>query len=69
MAACDVPHIGWLRVAGRLAAFSVSASRIDETVRYIQRQAEHHRTLSFENELERFLDRHGVEYDPRYVFG
>ncbi len=51
------------------AAFSVSASRIDETIRYIQQQDEHHRTLSFEEEFKRFLERHGVEYDPRYVFG
>ena len=45
------------------AAFSVSASRIDATMRYIQRQDEHHRTLSFEDEFKRFLERHGVEYD------
>ena len=51
------------------AAFSVSASRIDETIRYIQQQDEHHQTLSFEEEFKRFLERHGVEYDPRYVFG
>jgi putative transposase len=51
------------------AAFSVSASRLDEMIRYIQQQADHHRTLSFEDELGRFLQRHGVEYDPRYVFG
>jgi REP element-mobilizing transposase RayT len=51
------------------AAFSVSASRIDETVHYIQHQYEHHRTLSFEDEFKRFLERHAVEYDPRYAFG
>ena len=51
------------------ATFSVSASRIDETIRYIQQQDEHHRTLSFEDEFKRFLERHGVEYDARYVFG
>jgi len=50
-------------------AFSVSASRVEETIRYIERQAEHHRTLSFEDEFRRFLERHGLEYDPRYVFG
>ena len=49
--------------------FSVSASRIEETTRYIERQAEHHRTVSFENEFRGFLERHGVTYDPRYVFG
>lgn len=51
------------------AAFSVSPSRLDETIRYIQQQDEHHRTLSFEEEFKRFLERHGVEYDPRHVFG
>jgi hypothetical protein len=51
------------------AAFSVSASRVRETIRYIEQQPEHHRTLSFEEELERLLQRHGVEYDRRYVFG
>ena len=51
------------------AAFSVSASRMDETVRYIEQQDEHHRTLSFEDEFRRFLERHAVEYDARYMFG
>ena len=51
------------------AAFSVSASRIEETIRYIHQQDEHHRTLSFEDEFKRFLEKHGVEYDSRYVFG
>jgi putative transposase len=51
------------------AAFSLSASRLDEAIQYIQQQAEHHRTLSFEDELGRFLERHGVEYDPQYMFG
>jgi putative transposase len=47
----------------------VSAPRLDETIRYIQQQDEHHRALSFEEEFTRFLERHGVEYDSRYVFG
>jgi len=50
-------------------AFSVSASRLAETISYIEHQAEHHRTLSFEEEFKRFLERHRVEYDLRYVFG
>ena len=49
--------------------FSVSASRVEETIRYIEHQAEHHAALSFEDEFKRFLERQGVEYDPRYVFG
>jgi len=50
-------------------ASSVSASRVEETIRYIEHQAEHHRALSFEDEFKQLLERHGVKYDPRYVFG
>jgi len=49
-------------------AFSVSESLKAEVGRYVARQAEHHRKLTFEEEFVRFLDRHGVEYDPRYVW-
>ena len=50
-------------------AFSVSASSVEETISYIAKQPEHHAALSFEDEFKRFLDRHAVKYDPRYVFG
>jgi REP element-mobilizing transposase RayT len=50
-------------------AFSVSVSMLDKTVRYIADQEEHHRTQSFEEEFLAFLERHQVQYDPRYVFG
>ena len=49
-------------------AFSVSASQMDKTVAYIARQKEHHRKKTFEEEFLQFLDKHGVEYDRRYVF-
>jgi len=51
------------------AAFSVSASRIPEVVRYVQNQESHHRRMSFEEELIALLRKHGVEYDPNFVFG
>jgi len=51
------------------SAFSVGISAVDDTIAYIQRQAEHHRKKSFEEELVQFLKRHGIEYDERYVFG
>lgn len=50
-------------------AFSVSASQLDRTIAYINRQEEHHRKRTFEEEFIAFLDKHGVEYDRRYVFG
>ena len=49
-------------------AFSVSASQVKKTVAYIQGQKEHHRKKTFQEEFLEFLDKHGVEYDPRYVF-
>ena len=50
-------------------AFSVSASNLDQVVRYIQNQDAHHRKTSFEDEFRALLRKHGVEYDPQYAFG
>jgi putative transposase len=50
------------------AAFSVSKSHVEQVRRYIKNQEEHHRRLSFQEELLAFLDKQGIEYDPRYVF-
>jgi putative transposase len=50
-------------------AFSIGVSQIDDTKRYVANQAEHHRKLSYEEELIAFLERHGIEYDPRYIWG
>jgi len=51
------------------AAFSVSASRIPAVIRYIQTQEAHHRRMNFEAEFVALLKKHGVEFDPRFVFG
>jgi hypothetical protein len=50
-------------------AFSVSASNLSAVIRYIQNQEAHHRKISFEQEYLALLRKHGVEFDPRYVFG
>ena len=34
---------------------------------YIARQEEHHRRVTFEEELRAFLDRHGIPYDPDHM--
>ncbi len=49
------------------AVFSVSESSRDSVIRYIEHQEEHHRVQSFKEELIEFLDRHGVEYDERFI--
>ncbi len=51
------------------AAFSVSISAVADTIAYIERQEEHHRTRTFEDEFVAFLSKHGIEYDPQFVLG
>ena len=46
------------------AAFSIGTSGVDDTVAYIRNQEEHHRTRTYREEVELFLRRNGVEYDP-----
>jgi DNA-binding LacI/PurR family transcriptional regulator len=50
-------------------AFTVGISQKNHTIAYIRSQAEHHRKRSFEEEFLAFLKKHGVEYDPQYVWG
>jgi putative transposase len=50
-------------------AFSVSISHVKETIAYIQRQAEHYHKKTFEEEFRSFLQKHGIEYDERHVWG
>jgi putative transposase len=49
-------------------AFSVSASQVPKVRRYIERQEEHHRLRSYQDEFVAFLKAHGVEYDERYLW-
>jgi putative transposase len=51
------------------AAFSVSASIVPDVVRYVQNQEVHHRKMSFDEEFVALLKKHGVEFDPKFVFG
>jgi REP element-mobilizing transposase RayT len=66
----------WMREQGKdfswqegYAAFSVSSSNLNRVIRYIQNQEAHHRKSDFEEEFRALLRKHGVEYDPKYVFG
>jgi REP element-mobilizing transposase RayT len=49
-------------------AFSVSQSNVEQVVAYIRDQEEHHRRFDFKTEFRRLLERHGIEYDERYVW-
>ncbi len=50
-------------------AFSVSSSVAPTVIRYIQNQEAHHRRMSFDAEFLALLKKHGMEYDPKFVFG
>jgi REP element-mobilizing transposase RayT len=50
-------------------AFSIGVSQKDDTIRYIDNQAVHHRAKTYEEEFLAFLQRHGIDYDPRYIWG
>ncbi len=49
-------------------AFSVSESNVAAVRQYIENQKEHHRKISFQDELRLFLSKHRVEYDERYLW-
>ena len=59
-------HFAWQ--AG-YAAFSVSQSNKQAVTAYIENQPEHHRKRTFQEEFVELLERHGIDYDPRYLFG
>jgi putative transposase len=50
------------------SAFSVSESQIPKLAHYIQNQEEHHRKQSYQEELLALLERHGIEFDPKYLW-
>ena len=50
-------------------AFTVGISQLPDTIRYINSQQEHHQKRSFQEEFLAFLQKHGIAYDPKYVWG
>ncbi|MFD2034221.1 IS200/IS605 family transposase [Belliella marina] len=49
-------------------AFSYSKSQIDNVVKYILNQEEHHKTRTFKEEYIDFLVKFEIEYDEKYLF-
>jgi len=60
----SLKNFSWQRGYG---AFTVSQSNVEEVRRYIARQKEHHRKVSFRDEFIQFLQANGIEYDERYI--
>jgi len=49
------------------AAFTVSPNSREGVRKYINNQVEHHRRISYLDELKGILAEAGVEYDPKYL--
>ena len=68
----------WIKTKGRnfrnfhwqsgYGAFSIAQSQVPILKRYIRRQKEHHRRVTFQDEYRKFLKAYEVEYDERYVW-
>ncbi len=49
-------------------AFSYSKSHIDNVVKYILNQEEHHKKKSFKDEYIDFLEKFEIDYNEKYLF-
>jgi putative transposase len=60
----DTAGFAWQEGYG---AFTVSESQVPKVRRYIERQEEHHRNISFLEELKVILKAHRLPFDDRYL--
>jgi REP element-mobilizing transposase RayT len=49
--------------------FTVSKSQLPEVIKYVKNQRTHHRKKTFQQEYLELLEKHGVDYDERYLWG
>ena len=57
-----------LQWQGGYADFGVSQSNLQQVIRYIAEQEQHHKKMSFQEELRALLRKHEIEWDERYVW-
>src|SRR6185369_8028809 len=53
---------------GGYADFGVSKSNLEQVKQYFANQEEHHRKMSFQDELRVLLRKHEIEWDEKYVW-
>ncbi len=61
------PAHGKFRWQNGYGAFSVSQSHLDQVRSYIERQEQHHRRVTFQDEYHAFLKKYEIKFDERYV--
>ncbi len=62
---CALADFAW---QGGYADFSVSQSNVEQVKHYIATQREHHRKLSFQDEVRGLLTKHRIDCDERYIW-
>lgn len=50
------------------AAFSVGNTQVEDVMKYIRGQKEHHSKTVFEDEMRMFFHKYGIPYDEKYVW-
>ena len=53
---------------GGYSDFSVSTSNLDRVMKYIANQEEHHRKMSYQDEVRALLRKHKEKWDERYIW-
>ncbi len=61
----DLRDFSWQRGYG---CFSVGPADLDALIDYIDRQQEHHKVRTFQEEFRMLLNKYGVEYDEAYMW-
>ena len=60
-----VPNFSWQNGYG---AFSVRESHREKVIDYIKNQEEHHRTITFQEEYRKLLEKYRIPFDEKYVW-
>jgi len=58
----------WFEWQKGFGAFSYAHSQIDNVIKYIIKQEEHHKTKSFKTEYLEFLEKYDIDYNTKYLF-
>jgi putative transposase len=64
----DTRHIRGFAWQEGYGAFSVSKSAVLSVREYIQQQEKHHQKRTFQEEYREFLEKHGIDFDERYLW-
>ena len=56
------------RWQAKYGAFGVSVSLLEKTIQYIEKQEEHHRKMTFQEEFLALLKKHHIAFDEGYLW-